>query len=145
MHGTSRLKVSRLWQSVGYPFVDELRGRDLSQTNWLVLMFDGLMLWKDQTAVVAVDRAGQKHVLDFELGSSANKDVGLDLLGRMQTRGFGCKQRLYAVLDGSAALKSAILAYFPDAVIPRCLVHKERNILAKLSKRHWGELAPLFK
>jgi hypothetical protein len=25
------------------------------------------------------------------------------------------------------------------------LVHKERNIRAKLSKRHWGELARLFK
>jgi len=30
-------------------------------------------------------------------------------------------------------------------VIQRCLVHKERNIRAKLSKRHWSELARLFK
>ncbi len=30
-------------------------------------------------------------------------------------------------------------------MIQRCLVHKERNIRAKLSKRHWGELARLFK
>jgi transposase-like protein len=35
--------------------------------------------------------------------------------------------------------------FFPDSVIQRCLVHKERNIRAKLSKRHWGELARLFK
>jgi putative transposase len=37
------------------------------------------------------------------------------------------------------------LKFFPDASIQRCLVHKERNIRAKLSKRDWGELARLFK
>ena len=30
-------------------------------------------------------------------------------------------------------------------LIQRCLVHKERNLRGKLSKRHWGELARLFK
>lgn len=30
-------------------------------------------------------------------------------------------------------------------MIQRCLVHKERNIRGKLSKRHWGELARMFK
>jgi putative transposase len=31
--GTGRSNVSRLWQSVGHQFVDELRSRDLSQTD----------------------------------------------------------------------------------------------------------------
>ncbi|EMI52028.1 transposase, mutator type [Rhodopirellula sallentina SM41] len=31
-----------------------------------------------------------------------------------------------------------------DAVVQRCLVHKERNLKAKLSKRHWGEVSRLF-
>jgi transposase-like protein len=146
-HGTGRSKVSRLWQSVGHEFVAELRGRDLSQSDWVVLMLDGLVLSEDQTAVVAVgiDSEGQKHVLDFELGSSENKEICLDLLRRVKTRGFTCKRRLFGVLDGSDALKSALVEFFPDAVIQRCLVHKERNIRAKLSKRHWGELARLFK
>ena len=146
-HGTSRSNVSRLWQEVGHQFVDELRGRDLSQTDWLVLMLDGLVLSSDQTAVVAIgiDIEGRKQVLDFELGSSENKEVCLDLLRRVTFRGFACKRRLFAVLDGSDALKNSLLEFFPDAVIQRCLVHKERNIQAKLSKRHWGELARLFK
>jgi putative transposase len=146
-HGTSRSNVSRLWQEVGHQFVDELRGRDLSQGDWLVLMLDGLVLSKDQTAVVAIgiDVAGQKHVLDFELGSSENREVCVDLLRRVTARGFASQRRLFVVLDGSAALKSALVEFFPDAVIQRCLVHKERNIRAKLSKRHWGELARLFK
>ncbi len=130
-HGTSRSNVSRLWQEVGHQFVDELRGRKLSQTDWLVLMLDGLVLSKDQTAVVAIgiDSAGHKQVLDFELGSSENKEVCLDLLRRVTVRGFACKRRLFAVLDGSDALKSALLEFFPDAVLQRCLVHTAYNSL----------------
>ncbi|QDV25896.1 Transposase, Mutator family [Aureliella helgolandensis] len=35
--------------------------------------------------------------------------------------------------------------HFPASAIQRCLVHKERNIRGKLSKRHTGELARLFR
>lgn len=42
-------------------------------------------------------------------------------------------------------LRTATKEEFPNAVIQRRLVHKERNIRGKLSKRHWGELARLFK
>lgn len=38
-----------------------------------------------------------------------------------------------------------MIGFFPEAVIQRCLVHKERNIKSKLSKKHWGELSRLFK
>ena len=64
---------------------------------------------------------------------------------RLDKRGFACDRRLFAALDGSDALRSAVKEFFPDAVVQRCLVHKERNIRAKLSKKHWGELARLFK
>ena len=37
---------------------------------------------------------------------------------------------------------SPLLTY---SVVQRCLVHKERNVRSKLSKKHWGELARLFK
>jgi transposase-like protein len=52
---------------------------------------------------------------------------------------------LFVVLDGSDALRSAVKEFFPDSVVQRCLVHKERNIRSKLSRKHWGELARLFK
>ena len=39
----------------------------------------------------------------------------------------------------------AVEEFFPDSVLQRCLVHKERKIRSKLSKKHWGELARLFK
>jgi putative transposase len=83
-----------------------------------MMMLDGLVFSKEQMAI-----------------------VGLDLLRRV----ISCKRRLFAVLDGSVASKIDLREFFPNAVIPRCHVHRERNIRAKLLKRHWGELARLFK
>lgn len=145
--GVGKSNVSRHWQSVGHKFVDELRSRDLSSENWAALMLDGIRLSKEQLAVVALGITvdGRKHVLDFELGSSENAEVAKDLMRRLDKRGFHCDRRLLAVLDGSDALRSAVIEFFSDAVVQRCLVHKERNIRSKLSKKHWGELARLFK
>ena len=145
--GVSKSSVSRLWIQAGGKLIDELRTRDIASRDWLVLMLDGIVLSKDQTAVVAigVTVAGTKHVLDFELGSTENYEVCRDLMSRLIERGFAPSRRLLAVLDGSSALKKAVVKFFPDAAIQRCLVHKERNIRARLSKRDWGELARLFK
>lgn len=145
--GVSKSNVSRHWQQVGHKFVDEFRGRDLSSQNWVAMMLDGIRLSKDQLAVVAlgITDEGLKIVLDFELGSSESAEVSKDLVRRLNKRGFACKRRLFVVLDGSDALRSAVKEFFPDSVVQRCLVHKERNIRSKLSRKHWGELARLFK
>jgi transposase-like protein len=143
----SKSSVSRLWAEAGIKLVDELRTRDIASQEWLVLMLDGIRLSKEQTAVAALGIAldGTKHILDFELGNTENYEVCRSLMGRLVERGFRPRGRLLAVLDGGGALKKAALQFFPDAVIQRCLVHKERNIRARLSKRDWAELARLFK
>ena len=145
--GVSKSNVSRLWIEAGAKRIEELRTRDLAAPSWLALMLDGIVLSKDQTAIVAlgVTADGTKQILDFELGSTENYEVCRDLVRRLTMRGFMPAGRLLAVLDGSQALKKALLRFFPDAVIQRCLVHKERNIRARLSRRDWGELARLFK
>ena len=145
--GVSRSNASRLWQEAGSKFIDALRGKDLTTQTWCVLMLDGIRLSKEQVAVAAIgiDHEGRKHVLDFALGSSESLEVARELVGRIVSRGFRCEHRLFALLDGSDALRGAVKEFFPDSVVQRCLVHKERNIRGKLSKRHWGELARLFK
>lgn len=145
--GVKRSNVSRHWQEAGQQFINRLRDQDLATEDWLVLMLDGLHLSRDQTAIVAVGitTEGVKRVLDFEIGSSENNEVCRDLMQRLHQRGFRCRRRLLAVLDGSQPLRNAVTKFFPDAVIQRCLVHKERNIRGRLSKKHWGELARLFK
>lgn len=144
---TSRSNVSRLWVKAGAAEVTSFRSRGIASQDWLVMMLDGIHLSKDQTAIAAIGitSGGEKFVLDFELGSSENYEVGRDLLARIKSRGFTTAGRLLAVTDGSAALKKAVLEHFPDAIVQRCLVHKERNIRARLSMRDWGELARLFK
>jgi putative transposase len=145
--GVSKSNVSRHWKSVGHKFVEQLRDVDLSEKDWVILMLDGIRLSKEQLAIVAIGitAEGHKHVLDFDLGSTENAEVCRALMRRLIKRGFHCRHRLLAVLDGSASLRLVVKEFFQDAVIQRCLVHKERNIRAKLSKRHWGELARLFK
>jgi len=143
----SKSEVSRQWQNAGAEFLDELRSRDLSVYDFLALMMDGIQLSKEVTAVVAmgITADGQKIILDFQVGSTENTEVCKDLLARIRERGFKPKRRLLAVLDGGRALKKSVLASWPDAAIQRCLVHKERNVKAYLSYRHYAELSRLFK
>ena len=145
--GVKRSNVSRLWQEAGSKIVEKLRGKELKSKTWCALMLDGIRLSSKQTAVVAlgIDSEGRKHVLDFALRSSEKLEVSRELGRRIVTRDFSYEHRLYAVLDGSDALRAAVKEFFADAIVERCVVHKERNIKGKLSKRHWGELPRLFR
>jgi len=144
---TSRSSVSRLWAKEGTKLVEQLRTRDIASQDWLALMLDGIRLSKEQLAVVAlgISSDGRKQILDFELGGSENFEVCRDLVSRLVSRGFAARHGLLAVLDGSDPLKQAVVALFPNAVIQRCLIHKERNLRGRLSRRHWGTLTRLFK
>ena len=144
---TSKSSVSRLWIKEGAKKIEELRGRELSGECFFGLMLDGIWLSADLAAIVAIGMTcdGRKIVLDFELGSSENREVCDDLLDRLVRRGFKPVARLLSVLDGSAALKGSVLAHYPDAVTQRCLIHKERNLRGCLARRHYGELSEHFK
>ena len=144
--GTSPGEVSRLWEHKGLQCIDQIRGRDLILEDYVVLMLDGIWLSDDLCVVVAlgITLAGEKHILDFQVGSSENHEVCTDLLSRIEDRGFHPKRRLLVVQDGSKALRSGVRKKWPDAIIQRCLIHKERNIKGYLSRRHHGELKRLF-
>ncbi len=144
---TSKSSVSRLWVKEGAKKIEELRGREIRGEFFFGLMLDGIYLSGDLTAVVAIGmtRDGRKIVLDFQVGSSENREVCDDLLDRLVRRGFKPVERLFSILDGSDALKGSVLAHYPDAVTQRCLIHKERNIRGCLSKRHYSELFDYFK
>lgn len=146
--GVSKSEVSRLWRREGEKALTTFRARDIARDDWLVLMLDGVWLDKNLLAVVALGVAadGTKHLLDFEFGASESTETAKGLLERISRRGFKptADGRLLAVLDGSSALKSAVLAYWPDTVIQRCLVHKMRNLQRFLRKGDWKALKRLF-
>jgi len=144
---TSKSSVSRLWVTKGIEKLEELRSRDISEDDFFALMLDGITLGNDLTAIVALGIMvdGKKKILDFHIGSTESSEVCNDLLTRIHRRGFRSERRLLCILDGSKALKKSTLKRYPDAVIQRCTIHKERNIRSYLSKKHHGELAEKFK
>ena len=152
--GSSKSSMSRLWQKVGREKFAQLRGRPLDvdsdgkPRDWLALMLDGVALAKDVLAVVAIGITveGWKVVLDFEIGASESATVATAVVGRIVKRGFVPRggRPLLAVLDGSDALRKAVVKHFPDARIQRCLVHKERNLKKYLARRYWPELERYF-
>ena len=145
----SRSSISRLWQEKSAALVEQLQDCELSDFNLVILMLDAVVLTDGLVATVAlgINEDGQKRVLGFRVGYSENQQVCEDLLGSLSRRGLKVanNRRLLAVLDGSLALKNALLSQHPNALIQRCLVHKERNLQGYLSKRHWGELTRLFQ
>ena len=147
----SKSAASRHWIEATAAKVAELRERDLRGTQFFGLMLDGVALASDAVVVVALGltREGHKVILDFEPGASENTAVAKALVARLQARGFApvAGQRFLAVLDGSAPLQTAVLAAWPDTIIQRCLVHKERNLHGYLrrgdhaaSSRLWRRL-----
>ena len=146
--GESRSSISRLWQRKATELVETMQQSDLSGLDLVALMLDGVVLSKGAVATVAlgIDTTGTKHVLGFRVGSSENHEVCRDLLGSLSRRALRppTGRYLLAVLDGSKALEKALLEVFPQTLIQRCLVHKERNLKGYLSCRHWSELNRLF-
>ena len=146
--GLSKSAVSRLWQDKAAELVAGMQQADLGEFDLLVLMIDAVVLAKGVVATVAlgIDTHGHKRILGYRVGGSENKEVCADLLSNLGARGLTvpASRDLLAVLDGSEALRSALLAHYPSAQVQRCLVHKERNLRGYLSKRHWAELARLF-
>jgi transposase-like protein len=145
----SKSAASRHWITATAVKVAELRERDLRGTEFFGLMLDGVALAADAVVVVALGltREGRKMVLDFEPGASENTAVAKALVARLQARGFApmAGHRLFAVLDGSDPLQTAVLAAWPDTIIQRCLVHKERNLHGYLRRGDHAESSRLWR
>jgi transposase-like protein len=146
-NGMSHASISQLWIRRASELVAEVNEADLSDMPLLGLWVDGTVLAEGVHAIIALGLStdGRKRVLGFAIGGSENKEVCTDLMKDLVHRGLkpACKRPL-AVLDGSAALKAAVLAVWPTAVIQRCLVHKERNLYAYLAKKYHPKLKRFF-
>jgi transposase-like protein len=108
----------------------QLMTRSLADIPLAVILIDGT-IFKGQHVIVAIgiDRLGNKIVLGLEQGSSENTTVVRGLLGQLAERGVDFNEPRLYLLDGSKALRSAVLRFAGDAAfIQRCQVHKIRNV-----------------
>lgn len=143
MLGMSASQVCEGWKERSRELLAEFRGKDLSCLDVVALMVDGVFLGKERCVVVAlaIGKEGDKHLLDFEEGSSESAEVVMALFAKLKARGLsaGGARRLLVTRDGSEAIAKAVRHFWPDAVQQECLVHVERGLCAKLSYKHQGE------
>jgi transposase-like protein len=134
VRGTSKSAVSRRFVTITKAQMDEWFNRDLSGINLAVLMLDGVHI-ADHVMIVAVgiDVTGVKHVLGIREGATENATTSTALLADLRERGLSTEKATLFVLDGSKALRKAVLDVWAErAKIQRCQAHKIRNVLDQL-------------
>lgn len=139
--------ASGLWVKRSAEKMMELRERDLSRDVYFGLIVDGVFLSRELVVIVAmgITQKGEKRMLDFAVGSTESYEVAKELLGRLKERGFSVEGRLFAILDGSPALRKALKEQWPTAIVQHCLIHKERNIHRHLRRTEHAEFSRLME
>jgi putative transposase len=134
--GTSKSAVSRRFVAATESALAELLAADLSRLDLVAVMVDGVH-FGEHCCVVALGIGidGTKHPLALVEGSTENATLVTDLLVGLRERGLDVTRPILAVLDGSKALRRAVLDVFDRPVIHRCQQHKIRNVRDRLPQR----------
>jgi putative transposase len=137
--------VSRLNQTLTQQFA-AWRERTL-QAHWRVMYLDGIHFKirhgdKCDTSsiltVLGVDLEGKKEVLALGTCAEEDKEGWLSVLQDIRTR--GATQVDLLVTDGHDGLLAAVEELFSATPRQRCLVHKQRNVLAAIPRREREEV-----
>jgi hypothetical protein len=133
---TSRSAVSRRFIAQTQTALAELLAADLSCLDLVAFMVDGVH-FGEHTCVVAlgIDVDGAKHPLSLVEGSTENATLVTELIVGLRERGLDVTRPILAVLDGSKALRRAVLDVFDRPVIGRCQLHKIRNVQDHLPEK----------
>jgi transposase-like protein len=87
---------------------------------------------------LAVDQEGNKEVLALRACAEESKEGWLGLLQDLRRR--GATQIDLIVTDGHEGLLAAVGELFAATPRQRCLVHKQRNVLAAIPRRERGDV-----
>ena len=126
---TSRSAVSRKFVAMTETALAELLSRDLSGLDLVALIIDGVH-FAESCCVVAlgIDIEGNKHPLALVEGSTENATLVTGLLVDLRERGLDVTRSMLVGLDGSKALRKAVVDVLDRPVIQRCQIHKVRNV-----------------
>lgn len=137
-YGIQKSSVSRHWKAATSKELAALMERPLEDADLVAVMVDGIS-FHDFTLVVALGVAsdGKKQVLGIWDGATENGTVVKALLENLVERGLDTDRNYLFVIDGSKALRKGIASVFGKrAVIQRCQIHKQRNVLSHLPEGH---------
>jgi transposase-like protein len=130
----SRSSVSRRFVAESAEVVATYLKRPLGELDLRVIAIDGIV-FHDHTILIAlgVTSSAEKVILGVHEGTTENAGVVKPLLKDLIERGLSTERVLLFVIDGAKALRSAITSLFGKlALIHRCQIHKERNVLDHL-------------
>ena len=140
----SRSTVSRICQAIKDEF-DAFKQADLSGIECEYLFIDGSHFKMHAGAgaepvLVAwgIDVIGKPHLLGLEPGSSESTDAWADFLRGMAGRGL--RPPLLVISDGGPGLIAAVEVVLSGSLRQRCLIHRARNLLAKVPKHAQGKV-----
>jgi transposase-like protein len=133
---TSKSAVSRRFVAMTETALAELLSQDLSGLDLVALMIDGVH-FAETCCIVALGIGidGVKHPLALVQGSTENATLVTDLLVDLRERGLDVTRPMLIGLDGSKALRKAVLDVLDHPVIQRCQLHKVRNVKDRLPQR----------
>jgi transposase-like protein len=133
---TSKSAVSRRFVAMTETALAEMLAADLSTLDLVAFMVDGVH-FAEHCCVVALGIGidGTKHPLALVEGSTENATLVTELIVGLRERGLDVTKPILAVLDGSKALRRAVLDVFDHPVVARCQLHKIRNVKDKLPGR----------
>jgi transposase-like protein len=132
--GTTRSSVSRQFVACTKQKLKEFLSRSIGDLKLVVIMFDGVEAGgRSVVAALGIDIDGRKHVLGAHEGATESAAVVKSLLDDLIERGLDPDGSYLFVIDGSKALRKAIVSFFgKTAAIQRCTIHKMRNVLDHL-------------
>jgi transposase-like protein len=134
----SRSTVSRICQQVKDEFA-AFSVKDLSRLRIDYLFLDGTNFRFHEHSPAepvlcawGIDTNGKPHLVGLAAASSESTDAWADFLEGLVTRKLASP--LLVVSDGAPGLIAAIEQVFPRALRQRCVIHRLRNAVAKVSK-----------
>ena len=140
----SRSTVSRICEAIKDEF-DAFKGADLSETCLEYLFLDGSHFkmhpgTRAEPVLVAwgIDTSGKPHLLGLEPGDAESTDAWGGFLRGMLRRGL--RPPLLVISDGAPGLIGATEIVLQASLRQRCLIHRARNILAKVPKHAQGRV-----
>jgi putative transposase len=144
----SKSTVSRVCEAIKTEF-DGWKRRDLCAVALEYLFLDGSHFrYHDGARAEPVLAAwgmtteGQPVLVGLEPGSSESTDAWAGFLNGLVARGL--RAPLLVVSDGAPGLIAAVELVFPHSLRQRCLIHRARNVLAKVPAEHQDEVKKAY-
>ncbi len=145
----SRTSVSEVTESLWQEY-RAFASRDLSEVKPLYLFLDGiaerLRPGAKREAVLcawAITEGGKKVLIHLAPGAKESTDCCRQFLEDLKRRGLG--DPVLVATDGAAGWCRAVEECFPFSLRQRCLVHRMRNLMAKLPEEIRAEFKEAAK